>query len=171
MLRPSASDRETIAAGKVFGWVIAAVAVVGAPFLDGQDQIFQYLQKMNGLYFIPILSVMVVGLYTRRVPAVAANAALVLGCLTLLTCYFVPPVRDFVDARMNGFHLLGAVFAGLVVLQLIVGYSNPREEPYVQRDSGAVDMTPWKLAWPVGVGLLVTVLAIYGYFADFSVLS
>ena len=47
--------------------------------LAGQESIFGYLQKMNGLYFIPIFAVVLVGMLTRRVPAFAAKFALVSG--------------------------------------------------------------------------------------------
>ena len=61
----------------------------------------------------------------------------------------------------SGFHFMGAVFACLVILLLVLGKAMPRETPYVQEDAGLVDLTPWKYAKPVGIGLIVTVLLIY----------
>ena len=43
-----------------------------------------------------------------------------------------------------------------------------RQEAYEQVDVGAVDLTPWPYAKPVGIGLIVFVLAIYAWFADLS---
>ena len=78
-LRPGATEEQVIGSGKVFGWVIAVTSMTVAPLLAGQESIFGYLQKMNGLYFIPIFAVVLVGMLSKRVPAAAANVALILG--------------------------------------------------------------------------------------------
>jgi SSS family solute:Na+ symporter len=70
----------------------------------------------------------------------------------------------------NTFHYVGWVFAVIVGLMLVMGEVAPRKEPWVHQDVKAVNLTPWKLAVPAGLGLLVLVLAIYAVFADFSVL-
>lgn len=57
MIRQDATDREAVASGKMFGWIIAVFSMGAAPLLMGQESIFAYLQQMNGIYFIPILSV------------------------------------------------------------------------------------------------------------------
>jgi SSS family solute:Na+ symporter len=103
------------------------------------------------------------------VPAVAAKLALLTGLLAIGLGYFVFGVGQ-PGFPMHTFHFLGVVFAGLVLLMLILGMLLPRSEPWVQRESGLVDMTPWRGAKPVGFGLIVVVLLIYLAFADTSVL-
>src|SRR5690606_29969209 len=39
MLRPQATERETIRAGKYFGWIVAVASMTAAPFLIGQESI------------------------------------------------------------------------------------------------------------------------------------
>lgn len=169
MIKPDASEKQVIASGKIFACVIAIVAMSTAPLLLGQESIFGYLQKMNGLYFIPIFSVVLVGMLFKRVPAVAAKIALVAGFTVIALGYFVPTLSAYVDA-MHGFHFLGAVFVGLVALMLIIGAVVPRSEAWVHEHSGDVDLTPWKYAKPAGIALTVFVLGLYICFADFSVL-
>jgi len=53
---------------------------------------------------------------------------------------------------------------------LVIGELRPRQTEFIQEDSGAVDMTRWKLATPVGIVLIAAVLLIYYFFADFAVL-
>lgn len=53
----------------------------------------------------------------------------------------------------------------------LTGEVKPRESEFEQEDVGAVDMTPWRFAKPVGLLLILIVLAIYITFADFSVLT
>ena len=170
MFRKDATDKQVVNSGKLFGILIAVVAMCVAPLLDGQDSIFNYLQTMNGMYFIPIFSVVLVGMLSKRVPPVAAKAALVMGFLAIVVGYFVPPF-DKVVAQMHNFHFLGIVFFYLVALMLVIGEICPMEKEWVQEDVKAVDMTPWKYARTAAFGLLILVLAIYSIFADFAVLK
>ncbi len=165
-----ATNEQVVRSGKVFGWILAVVSMSLAPLLSGQESIFSYLQKMNGLYFIPIFAVVLVGMLTRRVPPLAAKLALLTGFVVIALGYFVPPFTLIV-ANLHDFHFLGIVFAYLVVLMLVIGELKPLPEPWVQRDVKAVDMTPWRHARLGGAVLVVIVLTIYVVFADFSVLT
>jgi len=164
MIRPNATDAEVIRAGKWFGWAIAIIAMIVAPLLVGQESIFQYLQQMNALYFIPIFAVVLVGILARRVPAYAANTALIGGCAVIAIGYFVPGIASYVE-QMNNFHFVGAVFVCLVGLMLLMGALDPLDEPWQQRDSGDVEMTPWPWAKWAGGLLLVIVVGIYAFLA------
>jgi SSS family solute:Na+ symporter len=166
----NASNEQVVRSGKVFGWSIAIFSMSLAPLLAGQDSIFSYLQKMNGIYFIPIFSVVLVGMLTRRVPPLAAKLALVSGFVVIAAGYFVPPLALIVDS-LNEFHFLGIVFAYLVVLMLIIGELSPLKEEWQQVDVKAVDMTPWAHARKLGAILVLLVLTIYVVFADLSVLA
>lgn len=169
VINKDASEESVVRSGKIFGWVIAIMAMTIAPFLAGQDSIFGYLQKMNGMYFIPIFAVVVVGMMTRRVPSIAAKITLIAGFAIIATGYFVSPF-DKIVASLHEFHFLGIVFAWLVILMLVIGEISPRETEFIQQDVGAVNMTPWKYARPAGVALIIMVFTIYITFADFSVL-
>lgn len=164
LLNPNATDEQVVLWSKIFGWVLAIVSMVIAPLLAGQESIFAYLQKMNAIYFIPIFAVVVVGLLRPRVPPLAANLALITGCLVIAAGYFLPPLSDIVSAT-NEFHFVGLIFAALVAAMLIIEYWAPTVEPWVQEDVKAVDMTPWRGALPCGIVLLVLVVAIYVSFA------
>lgn len=169
VFRPNATEHEVVRSGKVFGWIVAISAMAIAPLLAQTESIFGYLQKMNGIYFIPIFAVVLVGMLTRRVPALAAKIALVVGFTAIAVGYFVSPF-DKVVASMHEFQFLGVVFSWLVILMLVIGETHPRETEFIQEDVGAVDMTPWAYAKPAGLILIMIVFAIYVTFADFSVL-
>jgi SSS family solute:Na+ symporter len=125
---------------------------------------------MNGLYFIPILAVMLVGLGTRYVPASAAKAALVLGCAAISLGYWLPALQRHVQA-VHELHFLALVFCGLVAVMLLIGAVRPRPVPWEQHDAGLVNLTPWRFAWPGGIAILAAVLSIYACFADPSALQ
>ncbi|MCP5476438.1 MAG: solute:sodium symporter family transporter [Rhodanobacteraceae bacterium] len=166
VLRTDADEASVVRSGKVFGWVLAAVSMTIAPLLAHTGSIFGYLQKMNGIYFIPIFAVVVVGMLARRVPPVAAKVALIGGCALIAVGYFVPPF-DRMVAAMHEFHFLGAVFVTLVLLMLAIGQARPLPQPWVQQDSGEVDLRPWPLARAAGAALILIVLLIYIGFAQY----
>jgi SSS family solute:Na+ symporter len=170
MINLKADEKQVIRAGKIFGCFIAIASMTVAPLLAGQDSIFGYLQKMNAIYFIPIFSVMLVGLLTTRVPAIGAKIGLEFGFTAIVLGYFVPPFKEYASL-VHEFHFIGLVFASGITIMLIIGKLAPREQAWKQTPSGDVELTPWPFAWPLGIGLVVFVLAIYLWFADLSVLN
>lgn len=166
-LSPTADDAATVKSGQLFGTIIAVAAMVVAPLLAGQESIFGYLQKMNGLYFIPIFAVVLTGMLNRRVPAWAANLSLIAGFAMIASGYFVFP--DAVDA-VHEFHFLGIVFALLVVFMWATSLAGDGNAAMTAAEAPAdyvspIPMDPWKGSVPAGVLLVILVSLIYGYFA------
>ncbi len=170
ILKKKATEHQVVKSGKIFGWVIAVTAMLIAPLLANTESIFGYLQKMNGIYFIPILAVVIIGMLTKRVPAIAAKIALITGFILIAMGYFVHPFSKWVK-EMNEFHFLGLVFAVLVLAMLIIGKLMPRKDDFVQEDVKAVDINPWKYAKITGTILIILVILIYVKYADFSILG
>ncbi|KFF50492.1 transporter [Gammaproteobacteria bacterium MFB021] len=165
VFRKDASEAEVVKSGKVFGWIMAVASMAIAPLLAGQESLFDYLQTMNAIYFIPILAVVIVGLLTKRVPESAAIFGLIGGIVLIALGYFVPPFNAILDLT-NQYHFVAGVFVLLILGMLLIGKIAPRREAWIQEDVKAVDLTPWKGAVPVGILLLVLVFAIYLTFAN-----
>jgi SSS family solute:Na+ symporter len=171
LARKDASELQVVKAGKIFSAAVAVVAMACAPLLDGHESIFSYLQKMNGLYFIPILAVVVMGLTLRRMPALAAKVGLVGGVGVISAGYFIPALDEHVVGALGNLHFIAVVFVALCAVMFIITRLAPRAEDWVHVHSGDVEMTPWSWAKPVAGVLVVVVLAIYACFADFSVVA
>ena len=69
---------------------------------------------------------------------------------------------------MGGYYFLGTVFAWLVIVMFVIGELKPSETEWVQEDANVVDMTPWRFSGAAGIALIVAVIAMYVWFADFS---
>ena len=167
LIHPEADDARVVRSGRWFGWIITLIAMITAPLLAETGGIFSYLQKMNGIYFIPILAVVAAGMLFHRVPAAAAKTALVGGVVIIALCYFVPPFNGLLSL-MREYHFLGLVFVALMAMMYVWGQVRGLETPFVQPDARVIEMTPYRYLWPVSLALLVVVVAIYIFFADFS---
>ncbi|MCQ2380238.1 MAG: solute:sodium symporter family transporter [Victivallaceae bacterium] len=172
-IRPGAGEKETLRASVVFGWIVAVGAMLTAPMLARYPSIFTYAKQMDGIYSIPILAVILMGLWNRRAPAAAAKAALALGLGCLVFEYFVSNHLGFRLSAACGhlYYFLAIVFAGMCATIWIWGLVSPRKQgEWVQQDAGAVDLTPWRYTKPVALVCCLLVVLLYLAFADFSVL-
>lgn len=167
MVRKDADDRHVVRAGRWFGVIITVISIAVAPLLAETGGIFNYLQKMNAIYFIPILTVVAVGMLTKRVPAKAAKFALIAGIVLIATGYFLPPFNRIQNV-MSEYHFVAIILLILVAAMLIIGKVSPRKTDYLPQDAKATDLTPWTGAKYAGAVLLVAVFVIYAMFADFS---
>jgi len=168
LINRDATEVQVVKSGRIFGWIIAIAAMLIAPMLAQVGGIFGYLQKMNGLYFIPIFAVVLVGMLSKRVPPLAAKVALIVGFTVIAIGYFVSPFNAMIGdeaGQFHEFHFLGAVFVLISATMLLIGQLKPTAESFVQADVRAVDMKPWKGSVPTGILLVVIVLGVYVFFA------
>lgn len=170
VFRPRATEREVVRSSKWFGWFVTGAAICLAPLLANTTSIFGFMQKMNGIYFIPIFAVVLVGMVSRRVPPIAAKLALVVGFVVIAFGYFVYPFNQIVEA-MHEFQFLGLVFSYLVIFMLIVGELRPMPREWLPRDARLIDLTPWRHVRLVSFMLVAIVLGLYAIFADFQTLA
>ncbi len=179
-LRPTASMKEIVFSGQACSLLVGALAVVAAPLIfHGQDGVFGFFQKLNGVYFIPLLAIMMVGLFNKWADGRSALVTFFVGLAAMSVGTFgtwAGPEKDAAGKVLDpgwvvnwfgsGYHFMGLVFAVLVVLQVLLASSvMRRSQPYEQQDVGAVDLTPWKPAPYVGGFLVLSVVGIYLYFA------
>lgn len=166
MIAPNGDEKSMVRAAKIFVTVIAIAAMLTAPLLLNQTSIFGYLQKMNGIYFIPIFAVVLMGMLNKKTPALAATLALLVGLVTISVFYFVPSCADLLKTwEIHDFHFLGIVFVLLIGLMLLITAVMPRKEDWHLEATNKIDLTPWKGAKPVSIFLVVVVIVIYIGFA------
>ncbi len=159
-----ASEVQIVKAGKKFGIFLALFAMIIAPFLYYTESIFGYLQKANGCYSIPILTIIVVGYLTKRVPAIAAKVAIISGALLYLG-YVILDSTVMKGVFPHFLHIMAIVFVLNIAVMLIIGKLYPREMAYEQQYTKEVDITPWKAARYVGVVICAIVVFSYIYFS------
>jgi SSS family solute:Na+ symporter len=81
-----ATESQRVKAGKNFGLGLGLVSMTIAPFIAfAPDGLFSYIQSSLGSMSVPILAVVLIGMFTKKVPAIAAKAVMIGGVLLYLT--------------------------------------------------------------------------------------
>ncbi|WP_299057382.1 solute:sodium symporter family transporter [uncultured Polaribacter sp.] len=163
-INKDAEDKKVVTVGKRFGIFLAIFSMFVAPFLYyASDGLFGYLQTVNGAYSVPILTVIVVGVLTKRVPAIAAKAGIIFA-FTFYVTYIV--LSKGLEMDLPHFlHFQFAAFVLTIILMLVIGKIKPRETDYVQEYTNQVDVTPWKHVKTFGVVICAIVIATYLIFS------
>jgi len=186
-LNRGADERTIVKYGKMFGLVLAFLAMFVAPSLASAGGIFAYLQEVNGIYSIPILTIIVVGYTTKYVPAIAAKIGVLSGSILYCISQFVLKPRyvesALAQAADNGItdatqlaeieatayphflHMMAILFVLNIIIMLIIGKLMPREKAYVQEYTKQVEITPWKYVNQASIAVCVIVIAVYVYFS------
>lgn len=166
-INKNATEKQVVKAGKRFGVLLAVLAMFVAPFIaNAPEGLFGYLQEVNGCYSIPILTIIVVGYLTKRVPAIAANIAILSGAILYIISQFIlKPYVFGADAYPHFLHVMAILFVFNVLLMLVIGKYYPRTTAYEQTFTEEVDITPWRYAKHIGLAICVIVIAVYIYFA------
>ena len=166
-IKKDATEREIVKAGKRFGIILAIISMCIAPLLIyASDGLFGYLQEANGIYSIPILTIIVVGYSTKYVPAIAAKIGIISGSVLYIISQFI--LKPYIVGEENYphfLHVMAILFVLNVLIMLLIGKYKPRSEAYVQVYTKQVDITPWKHLNSVGITICIIVLGIYIYFA------
>lgn len=186
-INKEADEKTVVKYGKLFGVALAIASMFIAPLIANAGSLYAYLQEINGIYSIPILTIIVVGYLTKRVPAIAAKIGLVSGCLLyILSQFILQPYfinKALANAEAAGItdeaglaltkaqayphflDVMAILFLLNVTIMLVIGKLKPREEAFVQEYTNQVDITPWKYTKQVGITICVIVIGVYIYFA------
>ena len=182
-----ASEKDTVKAGKRFGLIVAAIAMLIAPFIaNAPDGLFSYIQQSLGSLSVPILAVVMVGVYTKKVPALGAKIVLSAGVILYLISLIVlePYFRDAAEAQAiadgisnlkelsviraeaypHYLHVMGILFVFNIIVMLIAGKLRPKKDEYIPKQTDIIDTTPWKHAITVSIIIAILVLATYFIF-------
>lgn len=159
-LKPDASEAQTVNVGKALGLGLAVVSMAVAPLVaNAPDGLFYLIQQLQGLFNAPILSVVLVGLLTKRVPAIAAKLGLLFGVSAYILFNFIFKVD------IHFFHLVGLLFAANVAFMLLVGKLYP-QAPHEDVYTKQVDITPWSMTRPVAVLIALSSVSMYVFLAQ-----
>ncbi|MEM7368957.1 MAG: solute:sodium symporter family transporter [Bacteroidota bacterium] len=155
-IQPDADEARTVWIGRLTSTVLAVFAIGIAPFVaNAPAGLYQLLQQLNGIFFIPMASVILAGFFFPKVSAIGAKAGLFFGLGFYILLYFI------LQVDLHFVHIWGIEFILNVLVMHAVSRFFPRKNQYEITDVGAVDLTQWKYAKPFAIVLAVLTVLMY----------
>ncbi|RBP48574.1 solute:sodium symporter family transporter [Arenicella xantha] len=154
------SDAQLIKVAKIASVVIAVFSFIVAPLLQfAPEGLWQIIRIFTGFYNIPVIAIVLVGLFTKRVPALAAKVAICFHVVAYALLKFV------LDIELNFIHIYAVLFAIEVAMMLAIGYYLPRDTDWSFTPRSKVNMSPWRYATAASSTMVAAIVAVYLLFS------
>ncbi len=155
-INEQASEKRLVTIGRLTSTILAVAAILAAPMVaSAPDGLYQLLQQLNGIFFIPIASILLAGFFLKNISATGAKAALLVGLAFYITVTFILKVD------LHFVHVWGIEFLLNIAVMYGVSYFYPNKNFYQPVDAGEVELTPWRYTKPLAIGLAIVTLLIY----------
>jgi solute:Na+ symporter, SSS family len=161
-------DKTMLRVAKIASVVIALFSFAVAPMLQyAPEGLWQLIRMFTGFYNIPVIAVVIVGLFTTRVPALGAKVAIVFHVIAYGLLRFVFDE----EVTIHFLHVYAILFATEVAIMLAFGWARPRSEDWSYQPRRLLDLTPWRFAIPCAVTLMSCVVALYLLFSPIGLVG
>jgi SSS family solute:Na+ symporter len=155
-INPAASEKRLVKIGKWTTVIMAVFSIIVAPLVaKAPEGLYQLLQQLNGIFFIPIASILIGGFFIKSISATGAKVAVFTGLLFYIITTFILKVD------IHFVHVWGIEFVLNMLVMLIVSAIYKNKNPYTPTHTGEVNITPWKYAKPVGFSLIIITILVY----------
>ncbi len=160
MMKKVVSDQALIRVAKIASVVIALFSFVAAPLLQyAPEGLWQIIRIFTGFYNIPVITLVLVGLFTKRVPALAAKVVVIFHVVAYGLLQFVFAVD------INFIHIYAILFVIEVAIMLVIGRLMPMAKGWRYASKEVVDMTPWRFAHSTAIVLVAAIVLTYLVFS------
>ena len=156
LIKKDVKEKRLVWVGRSVSSVLAIFAILAAPLVaKAPDGLYQLLQQLNGIFFIPIASIMLAGFFMKKVSAVGAKTALIFGLVYYIVTTFILKVD------IHFIHNWGIEFVLNVIIMFSVSYFYPRKNFGIRTAAINLEMVQWKYAKHLSAVLVVITLLIY----------
>ncbi len=160
------SDKQLIKVAKIASVVIALFSFIVAPLLMfAPEGLWQIIRIFTGFYNIPVITIVLVGFFTAKVPAIAAKVVIIFHVITYGILKFV------IEVDINFIHIYAILFVIEVSMMLLIGHLYPREGEIIFKSTGSVNLVPWKYAQPVAITLAALIVQLYLLFSPIGLVD
>ncbi len=156
-------DASLIRTAKIVSIIIALFSFAAAPMLYfAEEGLWQVIRVFTGFYNIPMVVIVIMGLFTGHIPAIGAKIVIIFHVIAYGLLRFV-----FDEAMdLHFLHQYAILFVIEVAIMLAAGRIAPRASLYVRPDNARVDMRQWRFAYPTAFTLFSCVAGLYLLFSD-----
>ena len=150
------TDKKLVKVGKLTSTVLAIFAIMAAPMVaNAPDGLYQLLQQLNGIFFIPIASIMLAGFFLKKISATGAKVALFVGLAFYITTTFM------LKTDIHFVHIWGIEFLINLAVMFGVSYFYPQDKEFKAKDLHILDMKEWKYTKHMSIALCFVTILIY----------
>jgi len=158
--KQSMTDAQLVRVAKIASVVIAISSFVIAPLLMfAPEGLWQVIRIFTGFYNIPVIAIVIIGLFTTRVPPLAAKVAIVFHIIAYALLQFV------FETGIHFIHLYAILFVLEVAIMLTIGRWRPLATPWHHHNRHKIELTPWRYALPTAIVLFALIVFLYGLFS------
>jgi SSS family solute:Na+ symporter len=152
----NAAEKRLVRIGKISSALLAFFAIAIAPFVaNAPEGLYQLLQQLNGIFFIPMASVIIAGFLFPRVNAFGAKVGLFFGLFFYVLTYYI------LSLDIHFVHLWGIEFVLNILVMHLASLTNADTKKFVIRDAGILDLKPWKYARGFSAILVAVTIILY----------
>ena len=150
------SDNKLVKVGKLTTLILAIFAIIVAPIMaNAPDGLYQLLQKLNGIFFIPIASIMIAGFFTKSISAIAAKISLFVGLLFYINVTFI------FESDIHFVHVWGIEFILNMVTMFVFSYIFPHKKKEERKSENHIELIEWKYAKGISFIIAFITISIY----------
>ncbi len=150
------SENKLVKVGKLTTLILAIFAIIVAPIMaNAPDGLYQLLQKLNGIFFIPIASIIIAGFFTKSISAIAAKISLFVGLLFYINVTFI------FKSDIHFVHVWGIEFVLNVVTMFVFSYIFPHKKKEERRIENHIELIEWKYAKGISFIIAFITISIY----------
>jgi SSS family solute:Na+ symporter len=150
------SENTIVKVGKLTTLILAIFAIVVAPMVaNAPEGLYQLLQKLNGIFFIPIASIMIAGFFTKSISAIAAKSSLFVGLFFYISVTFI------FKSDIHFVHVWGIEFILNMITMFIISNIFPNKKKRNIKNQNFIELKEWKYAKILSVVIASFTIMIY----------
>ena len=155
IINKKADDHKIARAGKVVTVTVGIIAVLVAPLISfAPAGLYQFVQEFNGLYNMPLLIIILLAFYSKKVTAFSAKVTIVFHIiLYALSKVFL--------ANIHFLYVLSILFFLDLLVMLVISKLKPEGDFVLESFDTKVDIQPWKYSKVTAVVIVVLVVLTY----------
>jgi len=152
----NSSDNKLVRIGKLTSTVLAVFSILVAPFVaNAPEGLYQLLQELNGIFFIPIGSIMIAGFFLKKVSAAGAKASLFVGLTFYITTSFI------LKTDIHFVHIWGIEFLLNIATMFLVSHFYPSDGKFKFSELNIDELVQWKYTKPMSISLCIITISVY----------
>lgn len=171
IINPNIKDEDMVKKAKFVGTIFAVFAICFSPMLQGLDGLYDFGRSFTGFYNIPIITLVLVGMFTKWGSTLGATWAIIWHIFfysgyKFWFQYIDSPITNYI-CKINYMNIYAISFLVMLAIIFVCSKISPNHTEYsneaARKDN--YDMTPWIHKNEVAIWLMSFLVYMYIMFS------